>query len=271
MRVITLRPLQVRKRKSQIFCLTLLLIFGSFYLYVSTVAKRTWANDKKNDELLLVYDFVPGYQDPPHLTPVNDKNLVPRNAKALYPIDTVHRKGLIHAGTWINIRDSEGKYLVIKRGPQLITCPNSFTLVGEHSQGAEKPIHTVRRGIKEEIGPAMLDHIKSITPLSTNPLFFRGDYFNRVDRQLTYIYLVDMDDRGEKLPLLFDNEVAEYRWISNRTLEEWFSTASNEFNSRGVVGERMCHKAILDLWKKVHSETQKLIMRRAAHNGQQKQ
>mmetsp|Transcript_18900 Transcript_18900/g.27972 ORF Transcript_18900/g.27972 Transcript_18900/m.27972 type:complete len:271 (+) Transcript_18900:343-1155(+) len=260
------RDLSPQTRIPQVLFLTIIL----FVILSTGLRLSTWADSTDKHPPLRVYDFVPGYQEQPHLTPIDvTATLIPQ--QQFLPIDQVHQNGLIHSGTWINVRDSEGKYLVLKRGPKLVTCPNSFSLLGEHAQGAEKPTEIARRAVMEELGYPMLKHIESIRELSTNPLFFHADYFNRLDRQITYIYLIEMDNRGVALPLSADNEVAEYRWVSDTTLQEWFKLANDEFRSTGAVGERMCHKAILTLWEKVHNETQKIIIQRTAYNdGHQK-
>jgi isopentenyldiphosphate isomerase len=234
---------------------------AAIVILVALMFLVTTKRHTEHQELLTVYDFAEGVTEPTHLTPLDvAKDLVARDK--LYSIDDAHRQGLIHCGTWIWISDSEGKVLVLKRGPHLVTCPNSYSLLGEHTLGLEKPEETVRRGIKEELGAAMLRHIKAVELLPASPLYYFRDYgtqnSNRIDRQLTYLWWVEMDRPGAQLPLKLDAEVAHHDWIATETLQSWFKEAHNNLLNTGYSGSRICHETIVTLWEKVFKEVQRI-------------
>lgn len=223
---------------------------------------------RKQGELLMVYDFAHGIVEPAHLALVNvTKDLVPRSN--LYLIDKVHLEGLVHFGAWIWISDSEGKVLVLKRGPHLVTCPNSYGLLGEHTLRGESPQQTWRRAITEELGASMLRYIKSIKLLQEVPLYYFRDYGehnrNRVDRQLTYLWWIQMDRSGTLLPLKLDSEVSHHDWIDTETLQMWFDEAHDNIASSQSVGDRLCHETIVTLWETVFKEVQRLNTTKATN------
>ena len=231
-----------------------IVIFALLIIWMSTSVPE-------REEFLVVYDFADGITEPAHLAPINVTNdLVPRSN--LYLIDEVHLEGLIHFGAWIWISDSEGKVLVLKRGPHLVTCPNSYGLLGEHTLGRENPRQTWRRAITEELGASMLRHIKSVKLLQEVPLYYFRDYgaqnSNRIDRQLTYLWWIKMDRPGTLLPLKLDSEVSHHDWIEAETLQMWFDEAHDNIARSRSVGDRMCHDTIVTLWETVFKEVQRL-------------
>lgn len=205
-------------------------------------------------ELLAAYDFVEGFDEPEHLTQLNGTAHM-RAHSILYSIDSVHRQGLIHIGSWIWIEDIQGKVLVLKRSPTLVTCPNSYSLVGEHASRFEQPNATWLRAIREELGQAMLSHIKSAQELPGSPIYYARDYgtknSNRVDRQLTYLWWVKMDSAGAELPIKPDAEIALHEWIETKTLQGWLEEAHENLAKTTGVGSRLCHKTIVTLWETV--------------------
>eukprot|EP00543_Licmophora_paradoxa_P014077 CAMPEP_0202462086 /NCGR_PEP_ID=MMETSP1360-20130828/52433_1 /ASSEMBLY_ACC=CAM_ASM_000848 /TAXON_ID=515479 /ORGANISM="Licmophora paradoxa, Strain CCMP2313" /LENGTH=270 /DNA_ID=CAMNT_0049084407 /DNA_START=126 /DNA_END=938 /DNA_ORIENTATION=- len=230
--------------------------------------KKLRNNNKQPSELLRVYDFREGFEQPPHLTPLNvTHDLVPRQADGeegggLQTIDSTHLNGWIHTGSWLTIVDSNGSILVLKRGAHLVTCPNAWGLVGEHTLGDEAPIDTAKRGLREELGDEILNHIKSIQTLSEMPPFYFRDYGiangNRIDRQVTYVWLIEMDQPGSKLPLHLDDEVADHKWLQPESLETWLQEGRHNLQTTGETGQRLCHETILTLWEFVMENYKKI-------------
>jgi len=154
-----------------------------------------------------IFDFRSNASLPAHLDQIDPSvELVPRGFRYL---DNTHRLGLIHMGNWIHIVDStlatassvsNPRILVLKRGPQLVTCPGTWSLVGEHANRDEQPIETVRRAILEELGPQVLEHVIThgrIRNMTALPIYYERDYGDanegRIDSQVTYIWLVEMN------------------------------------------------------------------------------
>ena len=212
-------------------------------------------------------------------------------------IDKVHREGRIHKGSWIYmvynspLNNNNGtnendfdldrkKLLILKRGEQLITCPGTWSLLGEHTYRDELPLETVRRGIREELGFPMLQYVEEhgkITNLTEYPIYYERHYGTsnegRIDRQLTYLWLVELnvqtisnantvkDEIDENLAtiddmLQLDDEVADHKWIS-------FQNFTNLVNSEKALDDYdedddyealveysfFCHPTIVSLTK----------------------
>ena len=87
------------------------------------------------------------------------------------------------------------------------------------------------RGIKEELGGKMLKALVdtgSYTELSELPLFYFRDYGpeldGRIDRQVTYIWLVELGLSAEEMEngiLQLDREVYEHKWMLLDEAEKW--------------------------------------------------
>jgi len=197
---------------------------------------------------------------PAHLDPINP--LIELKTSGFENIDTTHVNGLIHAGTWIHVVDSslkgdDPKLLLVKRGENLVTCPGTWSLIGEHAFRNEKPLNTARRGIKEEVGQRALDYVDkygSIRNMTDIPVYYERDYGvsngGRVDRQITYLWLVEMNlgkiktgGKAEELDVLLDldDEVADHKWISLSEFEDWVS------RDKKSSSKAFCHDTIISL------------------------
>ncbi len=177
-------------------------------------------------------------------------------------IDSTHREGLIHIGSWIAITDTSlnsdnPQILLLKRGEELVTCPNTWGLVGEHSFRNEEPIETVKRGIKEELGESFSELVNEyghIQNMTAAPVYYERDYGseleNRIDRQVTYLWLVEMNmehDGDDMITspdgyLTLDEEVADHMWITLSDLERWVN--EDMMNEEPV---KFCHHTIVSL------------------------
>jgi 8-oxo-dGTP pyrophosphatase MutT (NUDIX family) len=183
------------------------------------------------------------------------------------PIDEVHVKGLVHFGAWIFVTDvTNQKVLLLKRGPQLVTCPNSWSLVGEHALGDESPLTTAERGIAEELGIAnhnignSRQHkqapVMEVSRLLPYPIYYRRHYGptngNRIDRQLTYLWWVRLLRPYQELNnmLTLDEEVADLQWVSLPDLRSWVDRDISKRNTNGSSPPPhldFCHHTIQEL------------------------
>ncbi len=115
----------------------------------------------KNPELLPTYDLTPSIVDDiRHLTPVNPNMLI-ENGRS--HIDVVHRDGRLHVGHVLFVMDAMGHVLFMKRSGDVVTCPNTWSVLGEHANVDEMPNDVAIRGIVEELGlfvipPAAIAH-----------------------------------------------------------------------------------------------------------------
>lgn len=89
-------------------------------------------------------------EQPPHLTPIDP--ILSLQSEGFTTLDLAHREGKIHTGSWIFVVDNSDKLLLLRRGPELVTCPLSWSMVGEHAYRDENKKDTLKRGIEEELG-----------------------------------------------------------------------------------------------------------------------
>jgi isopentenyldiphosphate isomerase len=197
-------------------------------------------------DCLEAYDLRPGI-NPPNL---HDQVHILKTLRLLpehLSIDEIHRRGLYHSGTWITIVDKQQHVLLLKRAPHLVTCPNSWSLLGEHASPEEAPLETVKRGMREELGDSIFSHVQFYKQLTNHPVFYYREYGpsngNRIDQQLTYLYRVQLDRKGSELALNVDNEVADLRWISLQELQDWIRAEERQ----AVIDGGLCDKTIVDL------------------------
>lgn len=200
------------------------------------------------DERLRGYDFPPSLPaEPPHLTPMDPSALVPRGTQS---IDAAHREGILHVGSVLYVMDASGALLFLQRSADVVTCPSTWSILGEHSQAGESQRETVVRGMEEELGFVALnfdesddfghvwtaelrpsDSVESLTVTIENatefPLYYIRHYGprngNRIDRQLTYLWWVRFPRRHEEISWRLDDEVADHRWMGLDEVRSWLA------------------------------------------------
>ena len=170
-----------------------------------------------------IFDLPPSYAEPSHMDPINPSILIPRG---FVGIDIAHRTGSFHFGNIMFVTDSSERILLLKRSSELVTCPNTWSVVGEHRFRDEDPAETTRRGISEELGLHFWqDYVVENRNLTLHPLYYIREYGpslgDRIDRQITYLWEVRLRDRWEDVRLSLDGEVAEHMWISVEEFERW--------------------------------------------------
>ena len=233
---------------------------------------------QKHDDRVVAYKWIDGVTIPSHGDVVDPNALIrTRDDKPFdqsdnglsFPIDEVHKEGWPHVGTWAFVTDNEQRLLLQKRGPAMVTCPNSWTLQGEHCnahQGEEiQPELAVNRGLKEEIGDFIMQHIvreeNLMKDMKALPAFFSNEYEtslgHRVDRQFTYLWYVQLNVSGDfvvnemlKLNSYDHDEVAEMKWISVPELETLLQQRPDQF----------CHNTVISLLSLGIPELKKFLL-----------
>merc|ERR1719221_437659 len=137
---------------------------------------------------------------------------------------------------------ASGMLLLLKRSDNVVTCPGTWSLLGEHANVDEGIVQTVIRGVEEELGfeafnvvgdkpgksfsaefrpnkRRMQSFNVTIQTVTKFPLYYIRYYGprngNRIDRQLTYLWRVEFaEPKIQNIPLHFDHEVAAHKWIS---------------------------------------------------------
>lgn len=235
--------------------------------------------------MLPVFDLPPAIypKEPKHLTPVNPDRLIPKGA---YTIDVAHRRGYLHSGHILYVMDASGSILFLQRSKDLVTCPSTWSLLGEHGNAGESSIESVVRGLEEELGFVALDFDKSsfkgaltvelhstrrirdsvkvtISSVTEIPLYYIRHYGsrngNRVDRQFTYLWLVKFPKRHEDLKIKFDDEVAAHKWVKLDDVGGWLTEDARKHDRlfpspEGVEDDGpdegdFCHRTIRSLYE----------------------
>ncbi|KAL9178909.1 hypothetical protein ACHAXT_011882 [Thalassiosira profunda] len=235
----------------------LLLIGAAALLALRFIAQslRAPTSAHANDSRLPVYDFPPTFAaEPPHLTPIDPATLIPKGTRS---IDYAHRHGLLHTGSILYVMDSSGSLLFLQRSQKMVTCPSTWSILGEHSTAGEGVIEGVVRGIEEELGFASSAPMKSDTPgawtvelhpiqspkeslhvtiqnATEYPLYYIRHYGprnnNRIDRQLTFTWIVKFPKRHDEIPWQVDDEVANHRWLDLAEVRAWYAEDGKRYN-----------------------------------------
>ena len=240
----------------------------------------SFSSQNFGEELLPIYELPPrsffslssSTYDPPHLTPIDPSTLI---SKGVYPIDVVHINGYLHTGHVLFIMDASGRILFLQRSANVVTCPNAWSVLGEHTSIDDgSPWETVIRGIEEELGFRSFGHdtnnfpmewtadfhpshvtssiktrgANSLLPIRVTvrnvteyPLYYIRHYGsrnnNRVDRQLTYLWLVNIPKKEELISWKLDEEVANSKWISLQDIASWLSNDAANVARSSVGGD----------------------------------
>lgn len=97
-------------------------------------------------------------------------------------------------------------------------------MAGEHSAVHETPKQTAVRCIEEELGKDIAG-IATFDLMFRDPLYFYKEYGRenggRKDLQLTYLWLVRLQESHTKIKLSLATEIESYRWVSINELQSW--------------------------------------------------
>ena len=232
------------------------------------------ATTAKQQEVVPTYTFLPHQIDReviPHLTPVSPSTLIPSGS---YPIDIAHRRGYLHTGHCLFIMDASGLLLFLKRSSDVVTCPSTWSILGEHSITNEEAHDTVVRGMEEELGLkkqfARRETIDSSSSFTTEfqttdkntilsvaiqnitqyPLYYIRYYGprldDRIDSQVTYLWLARLPKRHDEIQIKLDHEVADHKWISLEEFSEWIEADGRDNNDKEEEVNRLQQNGIRD-------------------------
>lgn len=134
-------------------------------------------------------------------------------------IDEAHKKGLRHRGVWIFVYDNAtGCVLFSKRSKKTVTCPSTWMVNGEHSKPGEIYLHTMKRGVNEELGLTN-DQLYKYYSLSQGHDLFKIHYVDgRIDYQWTESFLVVVNRSVVHVDSL---EHTSFQWIPVKDAESW--------------------------------------------------
>ncbi len=248
--------------RTKAFIIIIILVLSCCHLY------QQWTSVKKSNEAendVLYFDLRNKRKVFNHLDYINpSKDVKPRG---FLSIDQAHRQGKIHQGNVLYMVDTslhanetkqDPKILIVKRSANMVTCPSAWFTIGEHTYRDESPIETVHRGIKEEMGIDALEYVLEhgrISSITENPVYYERDYGEsndgRIDRQVTYLWLVEMNVRDVKDNLYksidefikWEDEIADHKWISLET----FSSLLNRGSDLGADRMSFCHETIVSI------------------------
>ena len=140
-------------------------------------------------------------------------------------IDRTHRLGLLHRGLWLAVTrvaaEGQKQVLMLKRGPQLVTCPGAWGFVGEHLEPAESWSAAAQRAAKEELSLQIAES-QGINMIPGGSVLVRIPYAGRSDRkdlQACGLFVLPLDEQ-QIAHIKPDDEVAEMRWMSHHELSQ---------------------------------------------------
>jgi isopentenyldiphosphate isomerase len=166
-----------------------------------------------------------------------------KNPTEITGIDRAHRQAIRHRGVWVFIVNENKHLLFAKRSDHSITCPSTWSVIGEHCHFGESYYHCAQRCIEEELD---IHHSDSLLPMEDGPVLVHLNYGDRIDKQWTQVFLafvkekfVAKDDISEIQSILWRNFSGAEEWLkecpegqcrSCNPQEVWKMTQSNQFS-----------------------------------------
>lgn len=194
-------------------------VFTAFFLHLFLskpfLGIYSASSSSSREPLLRAFYGPESFEEPKHLEPIELSGLFHGND--FKSIDDVHSKGLMHLGVFLLITDADGMVLIVRRHPEMVTCPGAWSLVGEHFSLDEKVSEAAKRGVLEELGSSVADEVTTIENIFHHPLFYTKDYLNtdgKKDRQITYVMHVKLRKKKTKIKIKPADEIVDYKWIS---------------------------------------------------------
>ena len=146
-----------------------------------------------------------------YTSPMEIVDIVDEENKVLYQMskDEAHDKGLLHRTIIVEVRNSQGQWLLVKQAPHKQDKDQYVNPVGGHIKAGESEIEAIKRETEEETGIKVLDYIRIGNSIYNR--FIRG----KQENHFFIIYQITTDET----PVLNDESV-EYRWFTEKELKE---------------------------------------------------
>lgn len=149
-----------------------------------------------------------------------------RTVVELRPLDEVHRQALTHRGVWVFVVNVAGQVLLLRRPATMMTCPETWSVVGEHNKPGESYLQAGRRGVAEELGWSLEQVAGMDITLLGAPTFFEQRYpgaarsgaVARTDRQHSAYALLRLPASGAPPMSPTGDEVSARRWVPLKRL-----------------------------------------------------
>mmetsp|Transcript_44888 Transcript_44888/g.74495 ORF Transcript_44888/g.74495 Transcript_44888/m.74495 type:complete len:241 (+) Transcript_44888:59-781(+) len=149
-------------------------------------------------------------------------------AGPLIEIDQVHRLALPHKGVWLHVLTQDFSLLLVTRALQMKTCPQRFSIIGEHHLGREADAVCAQRAAKEELPfftslPSHTWHLQQLRPRAR---WFLYNYEDRIrfDRVLIseWVLRLDLNRSAANILLqkhrsdadIYENEAARIEFVT---------------------------------------------------------
>ena len=138
-----------------------------------------------------------------------------RTIERLRPLDEVHRQAWTHRGVWVFVVNAAGQMLLLRRPATMVTCPDTWSIIGEHNQPGESYLQAGRRGVAEELGWSLEQVTSMDLSLMGATTFFEQRYSGaaRTDRQHSAYALLRLPARGAPPMVLAPEEASARRWV----------------------------------------------------------
>jgi NUDIX domain len=100
--------------------------------------------------ILLTREFGDGRAEVLDVVSASSPDILAASKFSPRPIDSIHKEGLPHRGSWVYAIDGQGRVLLLWRSASMRTCPQTWSLLGEHCIAGESFFSAAARGVEEE-------------------------------------------------------------------------------------------------------------------------
>mmetsp|Transcript_53249 Transcript_53249/g.115629 ORF Transcript_53249/g.115629 Transcript_53249/m.115629 type:complete len:252 (-) Transcript_53249:169-924(-) len=156
----------------------------------------------------------------------------------------VHSVGLTHKGSMLHVYVLGSGFLILKRSAAMKTCPNTWSVAGEHCQVGETFEACAMRCLQEEFALSLKDTTRFLS-ITDRPSFLNLSYPGRLSADGAPLPRWDLTWAGDFLAVLpshakdaftLDNEAHGHRFVQQPELVQWLQNTPTDF----------CHPIIAD-------------------------
>lgn len=137
-------------------------------------------------------------------------------------IDTAHLRSKRHRGCWVFVVNENEQLLFVKRSGESLTCPSTWSVIGEHTKFGESYDSCAKRALKEEI--SVLEY-QNMVSLEDDPVLVHLDYGHRIDKQWTKVYVATVAKNTLRMSDIREN--TEFTWVNFAEADYWLHQCPN--------------------------------------------
>jgi len=132
--------------------------------------------------------------------------------------EEAHQKGLLHRTVIAEVRDSQGRWLMVKQAPHKQDAGQYVSPVGGHVRAGELEVAALERETEEEVG------LKDFKFKRIGNAVYNREVTGRKENHLFIVYEV-LSDQGPKI----NDESVEFHWFTLHELREEYRAHPERF------------------------------------------